>query len=219
MIVYRVLSDKDKRSREEIPNGMNTFHYEQDVDYLHFFYFYDSAILFKKIQNKTKNFHYTSIVAYDIPETILKQHFGFGHYVINDSSIETEMLLESFKNKTLLYPEFAVPSSMITQDMIIGIGDEKRIKPLNIKKDDLLFDPLYELILENQYKYLNYLKKMYELYDLYPVVYIMYTRFSDPISRKNYQEILSSLVRNKDLFFEEDGIKKYRKWIQEGNKI
>lgn len=213
MIVYRTLPDKNKRSREEIPDGINTLNYEQDVDYLYFFYFYDSAILFKQVQNKTNNLHYTSIAAYDIPETILKQHFNFGHYVINDSATETEMLLESFKHKTLLYPEFAVPSSMITQDMIIGIGDERRIKPLNVDEEDPLFDPLYELILENQSKHLNYLRDMFQLYDLYPVFGQMHTRFSFPKCRENYHKILSTLIENKDSFFKEEKIKQYKKLI------
>lgn len=85
MIVYRCISEQELACMMGIPNnvngprGLNTFKYEKNVQYRHFFYHYDSAISFIDIQNIDRYYNkYSIIMAYDIKDELLKKHFGFG---------------------------------------------------------------------------------------------------------------------------------------------
>ena len=57
MIVYRCVSEREIASMIGIENdiqaplGENTFTYDKNTLYKHFFYYYDSAISFMKAQN------------------------------------------------------------------------------------------------------------------------------------------------------------------------
>ena len=69
-------------------------------------------------------------MAYDIKDDLLKENFGLGEYNIGCVPKEyKDTLLQYFK--TIYFPEFAIPNSLINIDMIVGIGNKKRITPIN----------------------------------------------------------------------------------------
>ena len=87
MIVYRCISERELACMMGAPNnvkgprGLNTFKYEKNVQYRHFFYHYDSAISFIDIQNIDRYYNkYSIIMAYDIKDELLKKNFGLGQY-------------------------------------------------------------------------------------------------------------------------------------------
>lgn len=133
MLVYRCVSEREIacmigiQNHINAPHGKNTFQYENNILYKHFFYFYESAITFMNIQNRDRYYDkYTLIMVYDIDTKILKEHFGLGEYnlfCVPDKY--KDELLKYFK--TIYYPEFAIPNSLITNDMIVGIGNQKRM--------------------------------------------------------------------------------------------
>jgi len=78
----------------EYGSGTNTFVYDKNVDYIHFFLFAECMFHYKK------NFggYYTNyFVEYDIPLDILKKYFGYGFY---------EGIIPGFYTPV---PEFALP--------------------------------------------------------------------------------------------------------------
>ena len=81
MIVYRCISERELACMIGIPNyinaphGKNTFKYNKDIQYKHFFYYYDSAISFMDSQNDDRYYDkYSIIMAYDINDEILKEY-------------------------------------------------------------------------------------------------------------------------------------------------
>lgn len=164
IIVYRCISERELACMIGIdnyinaPRGKNTFEYEKDIQYKHFFYYYDSATSFMDAQNIDRYYDkYSIIMAYDINDEILKKYFGLGQYnfecVPNEAK---DSILQYFK--TIYYPEFAIPSSLITKDMIVGIGNKKRITPISY----ILYDSMYEIVTKNQADFLNYEKWLFK---------------------------------------------------------
>ena len=137
MIVYRCVCERDLANmlgiQNEVcgPRGNNTFNYDYNKEYRHFYYFYDSAKSFMSMQNEDRYYNkYSNIIAYDIDDQLLKESFGLGKYnldcVKNDNK---DILLKYFKH--IYYPEFCIPVELISNDMIVGIGDSNRITPVN----------------------------------------------------------------------------------------
>lgn len=164
MLVYRCVSEREIANmlgiNNEIsgPKGHNTFQYKEDIQYMHFFYYFDSATVFMELQNKNRYYDkYSMIIAFDIDEEILKKNFGIGEYNMNYSidSIPTDSLLKYFK--TIYFPEFAIPNQLISKDMIVGIGDKYRITPVNY----IYYDAMYKTITDNQADFLNYQKWLF----------------------------------------------------------
>lgn len=137
MIVYRCISEREIANMIGIindikaPVGENTFIYDKNIQYKHFFYYYDSATSFMDAQNDDRYYDkYSIIMAYDIDDEILKEHFGLGKY--NLGCVRKELkgdVLQFFDS--IYYPEFAIPSGIITKDMIVGIGNKRRITPIS----------------------------------------------------------------------------------------
>jgi len=152
MIVYRCVSERELACMIGIdsfinsPHGKNTFEYEKDIQYKHFFYYYDSAISFMDAQNCDRYYDkYSIIMAYDIKNEILKKYFGLGQY--NLECVRDELkdsILRYFK--TIYYPEFAIPNSLITKGMIVGIGNKKRITPVSY----VYYDDMSDIIRRNE---------------------------------------------------------------------
>lgn len=164
MIVYRCISERELACMIGIsnyvnaPNGENTFNYEKNIQYKHFFYYYDSAISFMDALNIDRYYDkYSIIMAYDINDELLKEHFGLGQYNLECVPRELkDSILQYFK--TIYYPEFAIPSSLIKKDMIIGIGNKKRITPISY----VYYDTMSDTITENQKSFLEYEKWLFE---------------------------------------------------------
>ena len=164
MIVYRCISERELACMIGIPNyinaphGKNTFKYNKDIQYKHFFYYYDSAISFMDSQNDDRYYDKHSIImAYDINDEILKEHFGLGRY--NLECIPQKLkdsILQYFK--TIYYPEFAIPSSLITKEMIVGIGNKKRITPVSY----IYYDSMDDAITKSKKDFLEYEKWLFE---------------------------------------------------------
>lgn len=164
MIVYRCISERELAcmigisNYVNVPHGENTFNYEKNIQYKHFFYYYDSAISFMDALNIDRYYDkYSIIMAYDINDELLKEHFGLGQYNLECVPRELkDSILQYFK--TIYYPEFAIPSSLIKKDMIIGIGNKKRITPISY----VYYDTMSDTITKNQKSFLEYEKWLFE---------------------------------------------------------
>lgn len=164
MIVYRCVSEREIAKMIGIstficsPHGENTFKYKKNINYKHFYYYYDSAVQFMKIQNSYRYYDKLSIImAYDIKDEILNEYFGLGTYRLSyvPKNLK-DSILEYFD--IIYYPEFAIPESLIKKDMIVGIGNDKRITPVSY----IYYDILEETITESQKSFLNYEKWLFE---------------------------------------------------------
>lgn len=164
LIVYRCISERELAcmigiSNDVIgPRGNNTFKYEKNVEYRHFFYHYDSAISFMDMQNLDRYYNkYSIIMVYDIKDELLKEHFGFGQYNLSCvPNSHKDTILQYFK--TIYFPEFAIPSSLINKDMIVGIGNKKRITPINY----IYYDDMEDSIRKSEQNFLEYEKWLFE---------------------------------------------------------
>lgn len=158
MVVYRCVSEREIASMVGIPNelsaprGSNDFNYEKNIEYRHFFYYIDSAVSFMEIQNNERYYNkYALIMAYNIDDEILKNHFGLGRYNLG-------CVRKDLKDKVLQYfekiyfPEFAIPVSLITSDMIVGIGNNKRITPIN----NIYYNEMNDIILKSERDFIEY---------------------------------------------------------------
>lgn len=164
MIVYRCISERELACMIGIPNdvhgphGNNTFKYEKNVEYKHFFYHYDSAISFMDSQNLDRYYNkYSLIMAYDIEEQLLIKYFGLGQYNLNCAPKEyKDAILQYFE--TIYFPEFAIPSSLITNNMIVGIGNKKSITPISY----VYYDDMADCIIKSEQNFLEYEKWLFE---------------------------------------------------------
>lgn len=164
MIVYRCVSECELANMMGIsnytsaPRGANTFNYEKGVRYKHFFYFYESAISFMDAQNDDRYYDkYAVIMAYDIDDEILKKHFGLGQYNLCCVPKEKkDFILQYFQ--TIYFPEFAIPSSLITKGMIVGIGNKNRITPVSY----ISYDKMNTTIRKSEKDFLEYEKWLFE---------------------------------------------------------
>lgn len=83
MLVYRCCSreeilfylDGRKYQKSFKSYGTNTFSYDEEVDYIHFFLYPESASYFGKSVSNV-----FGIISCDIPDEILENHFGYGYY-------------------------------------------------------------------------------------------------------------------------------------------
>lgn len=126
MILYRVIENKFKfavnnkirneyidyqnnvistPSRGHI-NVYNTHNYEPNIQYLHFFHFYEDAIQYisQRIENSLSDYY---IASYEIPNELLNEHIGFGIYPFH-----------IYKNIPVL--EYAIPIIKLENNFIIG---------------------------------------------------------------------------------------------------
>ena len=164
MIVYRCVSERELACMIGIPNdisgprGENTFKYEEKVEYKHFLYHYASTISFMDIQNLDRYYNkYSIIMAYDINDELLKEHFGLGQYNLGSVSKEyKDAILQYFE--TIYFPEFAIPSFLITKDMVVGIGNKKRITPVSY----ICYDDMDDSIRKSEQNFLEYEKWLFE---------------------------------------------------------
>lgn len=163
MIVYRCISECELACMLGIPNdisaprGENTFKYEKGIDYKHFFYYYDSAISFMDAQNDDRYYNkYSIIMAYDINTELLNEYFGLGKYNLRYVPDKLkDSILKYFE--TIYFPEFAIPSDLITKDMIVGIGNKKRFTQISHMHYDIDND-----VIKNQKDFLEYEKWLFE---------------------------------------------------------
>ena len=124
--------------------GNNTFHYEEDVSYMHFFKYIESAKLFyqaSKVNPNTKQYNY--IAAFDIPKEVLDQYIGYGFYYGNKEKNGEEI------PAAIPIPEYAIPRQLIHREYLI---DARKELPIRHKKTIQYYD---------YYKYIKYLKTLY----------------------------------------------------------
>ncbi len=127
MIVYRVIKNvysygKNGKMRNEFidyqkgiisfPNcfynhGLNTHHYKDKANYLHFFHFYESALEYILGIPSMGWGSQCFIAQYDIPENLLKKYKGFGLYP------------ENIYSKIPIL-EYAIPFSELSDSFING---------------------------------------------------------------------------------------------------
>lgn len=126
MIVYRVIENKfkfgvnNKIRNEYIDyqnniistpsrgyiNAYNTHSYEANIQYVHFFHFYEDAIQYisERLENSASDYY---IAFYEIPNELLKEHMGFGIYPFH-----------IYKNIPVL--EYSIPFIKLESRFIMG---------------------------------------------------------------------------------------------------
>lgn len=82
--------------------GTNTFMYELDKDYIHFFLYPENCVYCLY----DKQFSISSIIVCDIPDDILERNFGYGYYS------------EIYEGRYIPTPEFAIPIEEFKIDYI-----------------------------------------------------------------------------------------------------
>jgi len=125
MLVYRCVYkdelDYIKQNRKYITKwgkGSNTFDYEKDVNYIHFFLFAESAENYKKYSR----YNIPAIIQCDIPYEVLIQFRGCGFY---------ERVIPRYYTPV---PEFSIPLDLYKLEYICDISDN--IKPEWKRKED-----------------------------------------------------------------------------------
>lgn len=88
-------------------DGWNTHNYKPNIEYLHFFHFYEDAIQYISNLRAITWDGRTFIALYDIPNEILDKYKGFGFYPEN-----------LYSNIPVL--EYAIPYSELSNSFIIG---------------------------------------------------------------------------------------------------
>ena len=86
--------------------GTNTFNYEKNIDYIHFFYFAECMYHYKYNKNGYSTNYF---VEYDIPLEILKNYFGYGFY---------EKIIPGYYTPV---PEFALPYDQFKTEYVKNI--------------------------------------------------------------------------------------------------
>lgn len=128
MRVYRCCSDEEINAYKEgyiwnkkFGSGTNTFKYDKNIDYMHFFLFAECMYHYKKYSNGYYTRHF---VEYDIPFDILKKYLGYGFY---------EGIIPGYYTPV---PEFAIPCNEFKIKYITDITD--------VKKDEYLRKQAWE---------------------------------------------------------------------------
>lgn len=124
--------------------GNNTFHYEEEVSYMHFFKYIESAKLFYQASKSNPNTkQYDCIAVFDIPKEILDQYTGYGFYYGNKEKNGEEI------PTAIPIPEYCIPRQFIQGEYLI---DARKELPIGHKKTIQYYD---------YHKYINHLKKLY----------------------------------------------------------
>lgn len=79
MILFRVIPKNNENILNEEWSGVNTFNYEQDKEYIHFFILPENAEVFQLLKYKNNQIE-SIILKCDIPFYLLKDNFGAGMY-------------------------------------------------------------------------------------------------------------------------------------------
>ena len=162
MIVYRCICNSDIANllgiakESNVGSGKNTFKYNKDISYRHFYYFYDSALSFMQAKNITNTCDKVNVImAYDIDDELLHANFGYGEYNIGAIPYKfKDRIYDGFDS--IIFPEYAIDSKLITNDMIVGIGSEKGFFP--VREEDRLYDEFKK----NHKQFLKYMKWLYK---------------------------------------------------------
>jgi len=124
MKVYRCCSEDEVNAYKEgkvfkryLGSGTNTFKYEKDKQYIHFFYFAECMYFYKSNKNDYSTEYY---VEYDIPTEVLKKYLGYGYY---------ERIIPGFYTPV---PEFSIPYDEFKVEYVKDIFKEEKLKCLRI---------------------------------------------------------------------------------------
>lgn len=94
--------------------GTNTFNYDKDTDYIHFFYFPENCAYY----TKRRSYRVSNIIICDVPDELLKKYLGYGYY---DGICG---------GRYIPFPEFAIPLDEFSIDYIKRI-----IEPNSIQRE------------------------------------------------------------------------------------
>lgn len=184
MIGYRCLTEREigsmltgMNTTIKAPKGPNTFQYETGVSYRHFFHFYDSAIFFLENQNAERYYNeYSIIAAYEIPDDLASQQFGYGIYNVLAARFKDEVLC-TFQEIDL--PEYAIPESQLSACTCVGIGNTRRITPLQNMS-------LTETIIDNQKEYAIFLNNQIQHNEKYqPLAQLKQLKIDSAMDKKD----------------------------------
>jgi len=108
MQVYRVVVSNNNANRKGIRdsfNLLNTHHYDNSKDYIHFFKFGAFAKYFYKLEEMISSQDDDYILVADIPKEILNKYLGFGFYV--------------YDGELIPIPEYAIPKEEFDSAFIV----------------------------------------------------------------------------------------------------
>lgn len=148
MFVYRVMTNKEVLNLLDDQNikltgtiGNNTFNYDKDVTYKHFFKYLESAKMFYDGHSK-EGYKWFSV--FDIPEELLKEHSGYGIYhgikERNGDVIPTAIPI----------PEYAIPTDVLKKEYLLGISKRPFYKEWTGDRFHFKY-----------FQYISYLKSLY----------------------------------------------------------
>ena len=106
MKLYRVVQSDNKIANDDVINGVNTFDYVENEDYIHFFVLPEHAEIFKKLKFTNSNME-SLIYQVDIPYEIIQDCFGAGMYVfcqprVRHAFLEVRIKKQDFDKKYIV---------------------------------------------------------------------------------------------------------------------
>lgn len=120
MKVYRCCGDDElnayinkQKYLKKFGNGTNTFIYDDDNNYIHFFLFAECAAHYKKYHDGRFTKHF---IECEIPFKVLKNYYGYGWY---------EAIIAGYYTPV---PEFAIPIAEFEVNSISDISDEVKVE-------------------------------------------------------------------------------------------
>lgn len=160
MILYRVV-DNDKSIINKESVGCNSFNYDKNTDYLHFFILPENAKVYKKLKYDNEN-KKSFVYKCDIPYKIIKNNFGIGMYRWYFPSIRTPFLEVRIK-KSDFVEEFIVEKSDKIKDEWCNKEIYNRFVDLCVDKREPIISihhhPFFKLELNDNFNYLDYFSK------------------------------------------------------------
>ncbi len=159
MILYRT-KPLDNEEKFEKQTGLNTFDYNDEKEYYHFFILPENAEVYKHIKTQMENKTYY-VFKCDIPYELIKNNFGVGMYNWYYPHKKTPFL-EVRINKNDFNEGFILEKSPIVKKEWLNEEIYNRfmkdcvdsLKPINI----LNYDPL-EVQLNKEFNFLDYFTK------------------------------------------------------------
>lgn len=168
MFLYRVI-EKEKYINGKFINkvwdGVNTFNYDNNEEYLHFFLLPESAEIYQRLKY-TNNDIESVVIKCDIPYSMIKNNFGVGMYRwyyprtrssflevrLNKKDFDNSMVIEVSDNVEECWKNKAIYSRYINK--IINTRNINRDRPVKITLDNN--GAIEKVELNEEFNFLNY---------------------------------------------------------------
>ncbi len=124
MRVYRCITTreitnlyKSNKKYQTTICALNTYQFNFEKDYIHFFRFYESALYYKKRNDSSKNpwDHCVLMMTANIPHSLLKESLGYGFYSGVDKRLTCYITP---------IPEYHIDTTLFKNDYIVEVSDK-----------------------------------------------------------------------------------------------